>query len=301
MKIVVLSRSERLYSTARLVEAGRERGHEVRVVDHTQCWVDVKTSYPSVYLRDERLVGIDAIIPRVGPSVTGYGASIVRQFETMGTFTTLRSIALVRSRDKLRSLQLLASAGVDIPKTVFANRASDVNRVLEQINGPPAVIKLVEGTQGKGVLLAETKTGVKSLVEAFASLDANILVQEFIRESRGTDIRVFVVGGKVAGAMRREAPPGEFRANIHQGGTAQAIRLGAAQKRTALKAARTLGLQVAGVDLIQSARGPLVLEVNPSPGLEGIESATGKDVAGRIIDYIATQQPKKRQKDRVGA
>ena len=301
LRLLVLSRRRRLYSTRRLVEAAAARGHHVRVVDHTKCYVEVRNSGPTVFYDGEPLTGIDAIIPRIGASVTEYGSAIVRQFETQGVFTTTPSLALARARDKLRSLQLLARDRVAIPHTLFARRASDLDDLLERLGGPPVVIKLLEGTQGVGVVLAETKKAAKSVLQAFEGLKADVIVQEFIKEAKGADLRVIVVGGRVVAAMRRVGAPGEFRANVHQGGTAEKVTLTQRERRLAVKAARSLGLEVAGVDMLRSERGPLVIEVNASPGLEGIESASSVDVAGSIIQYVEENVPKKRKRDRVGA
>lgn len=301
LKLVVLSRGRRLYSTRRLVEAATARGHEVQVVDHTKCYVEVRTSGPTVFHDGEPLLGVDAIIPRIGASVTEYGAAIVRQFETQGVFTTTPSIALTRSRDKLRSLQLLAREKAAIPHTLFARRASDLDDLLERLGGPPVVIKLLEGTQGVGVVLAETKKAAKSVLQAFEGLKADVIVQEFIKEARGADLRVVVVGGRVVAAMRRVGAPGEFRANLHQGGSTEKVTLTQRERRLAVRAAKAMGLPVAGVDMLRSERGPLVIEVNASPGLEGIESAAEVDVAGAIVQWIEEHLPKKRRRDRVGA
>lgn len=300
LNLLVLSRGARLYSTRRLVEAAVARGHEVRVVDHTQCYVEVRNSGPTIFYRGEPLTKVDAIIPRIGASVTEYGASIVRQFETQGVFTTTRSIALTRARDKLRSLQTLARERIAIPHTLFARRASDLDEMLERLGGPPVVIKLLEGTQGVGVVLAETKKAAKSVLQAFEGLKADVIVQEFIREAKGADLRVIVVGGRVVAAMQRTGAPGEFRANVHLGGRAERVTLTQRERRTAVRAAKALGLSFAGVDLLRSDRGPLVIEVNASPGLEGIESASHVDVAGALIQWIEEHLPKKRQRDRVG-
>ncbi|MEO6867344.1 MAG: 30S ribosomal protein S6--L-glutamate ligase [Gaiellales bacterium] len=301
MKIVVLSRGRRLYSTRRLMEAAAARGHDVRVVDHTKCYVEVRNTGPMVFYDGEALTGVDAIIPRIGASVTEYGSAIVRQFETQGVFTTTPSIALARARDKLRSLQLLARDRVAIPHTLFARRASDLDDMLERLGGPPVVIKLLEGTQGVGVVLAETKKAAKSVLQAFEGLKADVIVQEFIREAKGADLRVIVAGGRVVAAMRRVGAPGEFRANVHQGGSTEKVTLTQRERRLAVRAAKSLGLPIAGVDMLRSERGPLVIEVNASPGLEGIEHASGVDVAGAVIQWIEENLPKKRTRDRVGA
>jgi ribosomal protein S6--L-glutamate ligase len=301
LSLVVLSRGKRLYSTRRLVEAAAARGHSVRVLDHTRCYVEVSNSGPTVFFEGEPIRGVDAIIPRIGASVTEYGAAIVRQFETQGVFTTTPSIALTRARDKLRSLQLLAREKAAIPHTLFARRASDLDDLLERLGGPPVVIKLLEGTQGVGVVLAETKKAAKSVLQAFEGLKADVIVQEFIREAKGADLRVIVVGGRVVAAMRRVGAPGEFRANVHQGGSTEKVTLTQRERRLAVKAAKALGLPIAGVDMLRSERGPLVIEVNASPGLEGIEFASSVDVAGAVVQWIEENLPKKRRRDRVGA
>ncbi|MCW3086229.1 MAG: alpha-L-glutamate ligase [Bacteroidetes bacterium] len=286
MKIAILSRGPKLYSTRRLVEAAEQRGHEVMVLDHLKCVLVIEKGNPHIFYGGKEVTGIDAIIPRIGTSVTFYGAAVVRQFEQMKVFSSVESQALVRSRDKLRSLQLLAKAGIGMPKTAFASAPKNIETVLEQVGGAPCVIKLLEGTQGIGVILAETHKSAKSVIESFLALKANILVQEFIKEAGGADIRAFIVDGKIVGAMKRQGLPGEFRSNLHRGGSANVIELTKEERETAIKAAKKLGLAVAGVDMLQSSRGPLVMEVNSSPGLEGIEGATGVDIAGKIIEYI---------------
>lgn len=286
MKIAILSRNLKLYSTRRLVEAAEQRGHEVIVLDHLKCVLVIEKGRPQIFYGGKQVVGIDAIIPRIGTSVTFYGAAVVRQFEQMKVFSSVESQALVRSRDKLRSLQLLAKAGLGMPKTAFASIPKNIENVLEQVGGAPVVIKLLEGTQGIGVILAETHKSAKSVIESFLALKANILVQEFIKEAGGADIRAFIVDGKVVGSMKRQGLPGEFRSNLHRGGSANVIELTKDERETAIKAAKKLGLAIAGVDMLQSSRGPLVMEVNSSPGLEGIEGATGVDIAGKIIEYI---------------
>lgn len=286
MRIAVLSRNPKLYSTKRLVEAGKAKGHEMIVIDHLKCNIEIEKKKPQIYYNGEYLKDIHAIIPRIGASVTFYGTAVVRQFEMMNVFSTTESIALVRSRDKLRSLQIMSRAGLGLPKTSFANYAKDVKQVIKSVGGAPCVIKLLEGTQGIGVVLAETEKAAESVIEAFNGLQARVIIQEFIKEAGGADIRVFVIGDRVVGAMKRQGKEGEFRSNLHRGGTAEIIELSDAEERTALKAAKSMGLGVAGVDLLQSSRGPLVLEVNSSPGLEGIEAATGKNIAGEIIKYI---------------
>jgi len=286
MKIAILSRGPKLYSTRRLVEAAEQRGHEVTVLDHLKCVLVIEKGHPQVFYGGKQITGVDAIIPRIGTSVTFYGAAVVRQFEQMKVFSSVESQALVRSRDKLRSLQLLAQAGIGMPKTAFASIPKNIDSVIEQVGGVPVVIKLLEGTQGIGVILAETQRSAKSVIESFLAVNANILVQEFIKEAQGADIRAFVVDGKVVGAMKRQGLPGEFRSNLHRGGKASLLELTKDERETAIKSAKKLGLAVAGVDMLQSSRGPLVMEVNSSPGLEGIENATGVDIAGKIIEYI---------------
>lgn len=286
MKIAILSRNQNLYSTRRMVEAAEERGHEIYVLDTLRCYMDIATAKPGISYRGERLEHFDAVIPRIGASITAYGLAVLRQFEMMGTFPLNESVAIGRSRDKLRSLQLLSRKGIGLPLTSFAHHVDNTRDLINLVGGAPLVVKLLEGTQGKGVVLAETVKAAESVIDAFRELGADFLVQEFIKEAGGSDVRCFVVGGKVVAAMERQAREGEFRSNLHRGGTATLTRLTAAERATAVKAAKTMGLNVAGVDLLRSANGPLVMEVNSSPGLEGIENATGKDVAGMIIGYI---------------
>jgi ribosomal protein S6--L-glutamate ligase len=286
MNLVVLSRNAKLYSTKRLVEAAQKRGHEIRVIDHSKCDLVIEKKKPKVLYRGEEIVGVNAVIPRIGASVTFYGTAVVRQFEMMNVFTAVESQALVRSRDKLRSLQILSRAGLGLPKTVFTNYSKDVERTLKEVGGAPVIIKLLEGTQGLGVVLAENKKAAVSVIEAFNGLKARVIVQEFIKESRGEDIRAFVVDGHVVGAMVRTAKEGEFRSNLHRGGSAKVIELTPEEEIAAIKAANAMKLGIAGVDMLRSDRGPLIIEVNSSPGLEGIESATGVDIAGQIIKYI---------------
>lgn len=286
MNIVVLSRDNKLYSTKRLVEACEARGHTARVVNHVKCDILIERRNPQVLFGGQPLTGVDAIIPRIGASVTFYGTAVVRQFEMMKVFTTTESQALVRSRDKLRSMQILTRSGVGIPKTVFTNYSKDVGSIVDNVGGAPCIIKLLEGTQGLGVVLAETKKAAVAVCESFNSLKARVIVQEFIKESRGVDIRAFVVDGRVVGAMKRTGKEGEFRSNLHRGGTAELVQLSHEEEVTAIKAAKALGLHVAGVDMLQSDRGPLVIEVNSSPGLEGIEAATGHDIAGEVVKFI---------------
>jgi ribosomal protein S6--L-glutamate ligase len=285
VKIAILSRRASLYSTSRLREAAVERGHEVSIVDYLRCYMDITARRPKVLYRGEAL-SPEAVIPRIGATYTYYGAAVVRQFEMAGSYSVNQSQAISRSRDKLQSLQLLSRAGVGLPTTGFAHATQDIGGLLKVAGGPPVVVKLLEGTQGLGVVLAETTKAAESVIGAFRQLDANILVQEYIKEAGGADIRAFVVGGRVVAAMKRQAPPGEFRSNLHRGGTAEAIKLSPIQRSMAIRAAKTMELNVAGVDLIQSSEGPLVIEVNSSPGLEGIETASGVDVAGEIIEFI---------------
>jgi ribosomal protein S6--L-glutamate ligase len=288
MKIGVLSRNRKLYSTRRLVEAARERGHETQVIDTLRCYMNMATAKPGIRYAGEPLLGFDAVIPRIGASITFYGCSVVRQFEMMGTYSVNESVAISRSRDKLRSLQLLARHDIGMPITGFANSPDDVPDLIDMVGGAPLVVKLLEGTQGIGVVLCETRKAAESVIEAFFGLKANIMVQEYIAEAAGSDVRCFVIGDKVVAAMRRQGAPGEFRSNLHRGGSAEVTKITPSERRTAVAAARRLGLQVAGVDLIRSNHGPLVLEVNSSPGLEGIEKTSGVDVAGKIIEYIET-------------
>jgi len=270
----------------RLVEAGEKKGHEMIVVDHSKCDIVIEKKKPVVRYNDKVLEGIDAIIPRIGASVTFYGTAVVRQFEMMHVFSAVESQALVRSRDKLRSLQILSRAGLGMPKTVFSNYSKHTTSIIKEVGGAPCVIKLLEGTQGLGVVLASNENAAVSVIEAFNGLQARVIIQEFIKEAKGADIRAFVVDGVVVGAMKRQGKPGEFRSNLHRGGSAEVIELTDEEENAALKAARAMGLGVAGVDMLQSARGPLILEVNSSPGLEGIEAATGKDIAKSIIRYV---------------
>ncbi|RXG18139.1 SSU ribosomal protein S6P modification protein [Leeuwenhoekiella aestuarii] len=286
MNIKILSRNGNLYSTARLVEAAKKRKHNVEVIDPLKCDLIIEKKKPSVYYKGRYLSETDAIIPRIGASITYYGTAVVRQFEMMGCFTTTESQALVRSRDKLRSLQILSRARLGLPKTVFTNYSRDVEEIIDHVGGAPLIIKLLEGTQGLGVVLAETKNAAESVIEAFNGLQARVIVQEFIKEAKGADIRAFIIDGQVVGAMKRQGKEGEFRSNLHRGGTAEVITLSDEEENAAIKAAKAMGLGVAGVDMLQSARGPLILEVNSSPGLEGIEKATGKDIAKSVIRYI---------------
>lgn len=299
MKIAILSRKPSLYSTRRLVEAAKKRGHEVHVVDTLRCYMNITSQQSNIHYKGKALTGFDAVIPRIGASITFYGAAVVRQFEMTGVFPVNESMAITRARDKLRSLQLLSRRGIGLPTTSFARSPDDVGDLIHIVGGPPLVIKLIEGVHGIGVVLAETKSAAESVIEAFLGQKVNILVQEYIRESAGSDLRCFVVGKKVVAAIRRQAEPGEFRANIHRGGKALKVRLTAEERHTAIKAAQILGLNVAGVDIIRSKRGPLVLEVNSSPGLKGVEAATGIDIADMIISFIEKNiKSHQRNKDR---
>lgn len=286
MKIAILSRNPRLYSTRRLVEAAEERGHEVTVLDALRVYMNITSGKPQIHYKGETLGGFDAVIPRIGASVTFYGTAVLRQFEVMGVYPVNESVAISRSRDKLRSLQLLSRKNVGMPVTGFSHSPDDTDDLLNFIGKPPYVIKLLEGTQGIGVVLAETRKAAESVIEAFRGLKAQILVQEFIAEAGGADIRCLVVGGKVVAAMKRQAQEGEFRSNLHRGGSATLVKLTPEERATAVNAAKIMGLNVAGVDLLRSSRGPLVMEVNSSPGLEGIEKASEKDIAGMIIELI---------------
>jgi ribosomal protein S6--L-glutamate ligase len=299
MKIAILSRKPSLYSTRRLKEAGEQRGHEMRIIDYLRCYMNITSHKPTVMYQGAPLEGFDAVIPRIGASQTFYGTAVVRQFEMMGVFSANESQSISRSRDKLRCLQLLARLGVGLPVTGFANSTKDVKGVLKVVGGAPVVIKLLEGTQGIGVVLAETDQAAESVIEAFRRLDASILVQEFIREAAGSDIRAFVVDGRVVAAMMRKGAPGEFRSNLHRGGTAEKIRLTPEERSTAVRAAKALGLRVAGVDLLRSKHGPLVMELNSSPGLEGIETATGVDVATKIVEFLEKNATPGDTKDRI--
>lgn len=294
MRIAILSRGPELYSTRRLTEAAIELGHEVDIIDTLHCYMDITSSKPTVRYNGKELPKYDAVIPRIGASITFYGTSVVRQFEMMGTFVVNESVAISRSRDKLRSLQLLSRKGIGLPRTGFASKPDKVDDVIKNVGGAPVVIKLLEGTQGIGVVLAETKKAAESIIEAFMGLKANILVQEYIKEAGGADIRCLVVGGKVIAAMKRQSAEGEFRSNLHRGGTATLVKLSPAERKTAVDAAKAMGLNMCGVDILQSNNGPVVMEVNSSPGLEGIEDATNKDVAKMVIQFIEkTAKPNK--------
>jgi len=298
MDVGILSRKASLYSTNRLKEAAEERGHNVSIVDYSRCYMNITSHKPQVLLRGEPMI-FDAVIPRIGASRTFYGTAVVRQFETMGVFAANESQAIARSRDKLRALQLLAAEGIGLPVTGFARQTKDVAGLIKLVGGAPLIIKLLEGTQGVGVVLAETYKAAESVISAFQQLDANILVQEFIKEAGAADIRAFVVDGKVVASMMRQGPEGEFRSNLHRGGSASKIKLTPEERSTAVRSAKLLGLGVAGVDMLRSNHGPVVMEVNSSPGLEGIENSTGVDVATAIIKYVEDHEQKGRTRDRV--
>lgn len=286
MKIAILSTNKRLYSTRRLAEAARSLGHETLVINHKRCYMNIASHKPAVHYDGAALKDIDAIIPRIGASVTFYGTAVVRQFEMMGVYTVNESVAITRARDKLRSLQLLSRKGIGLPVTSMANSPADTDDVLKIVGGAPVVIKLLEGTQGVGVVLAETNKAAESVIEAFRGLKANFLVQEYIKEAGGADIRCFLIGDRVVAAMKRQAKAGEFRSNLHRGGSAELIKITPEERSTAVRAAKIMGLNVSGVDILRSNHGPVVMEVNSSPGLEGIETATGKDIASMVIKFI---------------
>jgi len=298
MKIGILSRNAKLYSTRRLKEAAAERGHTVQVVDYTRCYMNITSHRPQVLLAGTELQ-FDAIIPRIGASHTFYGAAVVRQFEMMGTFPLNTSQAISRARDKLRALQLLAREGIGLPVTGFARSTKDIQGLIKLVGGAPLIMKLLEGTQGIGVVLAETDKAAESVMAAFGQLDANILVQEFIKEAGGADIRAFVIGDKIVASMMRQGPKGEFRSNLHRGGSATQVRLTPEERSTAVRSAKMLGLRVAGVDMLRSNHGPVVMEVNSSPGLEGIETTSERDVAGAIIEYLEKHAKPGKTKDRI--
>ena len=286
MKIAILSRDANLYSTRRLVEAGIARGHEVSVLDTLHCYMNINSLDSSIHYQGHELDDFDAVIPRIGASITFYGTAVLRQFEMMGVYPLNESVAISRSRDKLRSMQLMARKGIGLPVTGVAHSPDDIPDLIRMVGGAPLVIKLLEGTQGIGVVLAETRKAAESVIEAFMGLKANIMVQEYIKEAGGDDIRCFVVGDKVVAAMKRQAQEGEFRSNLHRGGSASLIRITPEERATAVRAARTMGLNVAGVDILRSNHGPVVMEVNSSPGIQGIEEATGIDVAAKIMIFI---------------
>jgi ribosomal protein S6--L-glutamate ligase len=300
MKIAILSAGPGNYSTKRLKEEALKRGHEVRVINHNKCYMTIERSNPVVRYEGEDLSDIDVIIPRIGQSVTKYGTAVVRQFEMQGVFTISSSIAINRSRDKLRAMQIMARTGVGIPKTVFSRETAETDDLIEQAGGAPVIIKVARGTHGNGVVLAETKKAAQAVMQAFYVEGVNFLVQEFVEESAGEDIRAFVVGGKVVASMKRQSLDDDFRSNIHQGGEGAAVKLTDEERKTAQKAAKAMGLAICGVDMMRSERGPLILEVNSSPGFS-IEKVTGRDVAGKIIEYIEQNARGKRRRDRVGA
>jgi ribosomal protein S6--L-glutamate ligase len=285
MKIALLCRNAKLYSHQRLVEAAVERGHEIDVIDHLRCYIDIASSDPEIHYLGESLTGYDAVIPRIGASVTFFGTAVLRQFEMMGVYPVNESVGISRSRDKLRSMQLLSREGIGLPTTVFAHRTSDASELLRIAGGAPVVIKLLEGTQGIGVVLGETTGSAESIIQAFGGVNTNILVQQFVKEAKGEDIRCFVIGNKVVASMIRRGKEGDFRSNLHRGGTAESIKITPKERATAIKSARAVGLNVCGVDMLRSKDGPVVMEVNSSPGMEGIEKATGIDVAGKIIEF----------------
>ena len=309
MRVYVLSRNKKLYSTRRLVEAAEQKGWEVRVIDYLKCSIEIMKGELKISYMGEELPLPDAIIPRIGASRTFYGTAMVRHFEIMGAFSTSGNLAIARSRDKLRSLQVLSKKGVDMPKTIFASNKSSAKDVIALSGGAPLVLKILEGTQGVGVVLVDSEKAAKSVLDAFYGMEVNLLVQEYIEEAGGSDIRALVVDGKVVGAMKRQGAEGDFRSNLHQGGSATAHKLTRKERATAIAAAKAMGLGVCGVDMIPSDRGPLVMEVNSSPGLEGIEKSTGIDIAGKIMDYIeknatphtSTVKRKRRKKDTIGA
>jgi ribosomal protein S6--L-glutamate ligase len=299
MKIAILSQDASLYSTQRLKEAGEERGHEMRVINYLRCYMNITSHKPTVIYQGQPLENFDAIIPRIAASKTFYGTAVVRQFEVMGVFTANESQAISRSRDKLRCLQILSREGIGLPVTGFAHSTQDIDGLIDTVGGAPVVIKLLEGTQGIGVVLAETRQAAKSVIEAFRGLDANILVQEFIKEAEGMDIRCFVIDNKVVASMKRQGADGEFRSNLHRGGSAETIKLTPEERSTAVRAAKAMGLRVAGVDMLRSNHGAVVMEVNSSPGLEGIEKASEIDVAGKIIEYLEKNAVNGKSRDRI--
>ena len=286
MKIVILSRNPKLYSTRRLVEAGRNRDHEVRVIDPLRCYMKIVSHSPEIHYKGEKVENVDAVIPRIGASITFYGTAVLRQFEIMGTYPVNESVAITRARDKLRAHQLLARRGIGMPVTGFAHSPDDTEDLMSIVGGAPMVIKLLEGTQGVGVVLTETEKAAESVIDAFRGLNVYFLAQEFIKEAGGSDIRCLVIGDKVVASMKRQGKEGEFRSNLHRGGSASTIRITPEERSTAVRAAKIMGLNVAGVDILRSNHGPVVMEVNSSPGLEGIETTTGKDIAGQVIDFI---------------
>ena len=301
MKIIVLARPNRKNGAERLLEAATKRGHDARIVNYTKCYCNVVKSKPQVYYEGKPLEGIDAIIPRISIASQAYGSAIIRQFEMMNVFSTTGSLAFIRTRDKLRSMQLLARHDIDIPKTVVANNTDALDELIAMVGGAPLIVKVARGSQGMGVMLAETRSAAKAIIQAFYSHNVNILVQEFIKESNGSDVRAFVVDGKIVAAMKRQGPEGEFRSNIHLGGEGVPIKLTRAERLISLGAAKAMNLNIAGVDLLQSERGPLVMEVNAFPMFGEIESVTSQDIAGEIIEHVEDHVPRKRKRDRVGA
>ncbi|MBA4801872.1 MULTISPECIES: 30S ribosomal protein S6--L-glutamate ligase [Euryhalocaulis] len=298
MKFAMLARNPNLYSHKRIVEAAEARGHELEILDTLQCYMNITSHRPEIFYRGEKLSGYDAVIPRIGSSVTFYGLAVLRQFEMMGVWPLNESVAIGRSRDKLRSMQILARRGIGLPVTCFAHSAKQADELIEMAGGAPVVIKLLEGTQGIGVVLGETHNSARSVIEAFRGANVQILVQEFIKEAGGEDFRIFVVGDKVVGAMKRKGADGDFRSNLHRGGTASTVRITPEERSTAKRAAKAMGLNVCGVDILRSNHGPVVMEVNSSPGLEGIENATGRDVGGAIIEFIEKHAKEGRTKTR---
>jgi ribosomal protein S6--L-glutamate ligase len=291
MKIALLSRNRRLYSSRRIIEAAEARGHQIVVIDVLRAYMNIASHKPSIHYRGQVLEGFDCVIPRIGASVTHYGTAVLRQFEMMGVTPLNESVAVTRSRDKLRSLQLLSRKGIGMPLTGYASKPDDIKDVIKMVGGAPLVVKLLQGTQGIGVVLAETQKAAESVIEGFMGIKADILIQEFIKEAGGADIRCFVIDGKVVASMKRQGAPGEFRSNLHRGGVSSLIRITPEERSTATRAAKIMGLTVAGVDLLRSNHGPVVMEVNSSPGLEGIEGATGKDIAGMMISYLEKVKP----------
>ncbi|MES1928189.1 S6 modification enzyme RimK [Salinisphaera dokdonensis CL-ES53] len=300
MQIAILSRNRNLYSTRRMIEAGKARGHEMTVIDPLRCYMNIVPHAPEIHYKGRKLEGFDAIIPRIGASITFYATAVLRQFEMIGVYPLNESVAISRSRDKLRSMQLLSRKGIGLPVTGFAHSPDDTDDLLELVGGNQYVIKLTEGTQGKGVVLTETRGAAESVIDAFRGLDAHFLVQEFVKEAKGADIRCFVIGDKVVASMKRQGKEGEFRSNLHRGGSASVIKITPEERSTAVRAAKIMGLNVAGVDLLRSNHGPVVMEVNSSPGLEGIETATTKDVAGQIISFIETYSKRGKTRTRGG-
>lgn len=296
LKIGILSHSSNLYSTKRLVEAGKKRGHQVKIIDHLRCYMNITSHKPGIHYQGKELEMMDAIIPRIGASVTFYGTAVVRQFEMMGVYSVNGSEAILNSRDKLRSLQLLSTKGIGLPVTAFAHSPDDTKDLIDIVGGLPLIVKLLESTQGKGVVITDTRKSAESTIEAFRGLKAYFLVQEFVKEAKGSDIRCFVIGDKVIASMMRVGAEGEFRSNIHKGGTAMPIKITPEERSTAVRASKTMGLGISGVDILRSNHGPVVMEVNSSPGLEGIEKATGINIADKIIEYIEKQIEKKKKK-----